>query len=187
MADESYFVMSDTGEIPGRWYLNHPTTCEGEEVDPWQFTAGQRLDFREPLVFTQFQHGRALPFSLAAYEIPVVDEETGNVLRAVSGDDLELLPAIIEGQDAPFWIANVVNAMECVDEARSRFTRFTPEHHPDRAGEYQMFIELKIDPARVVGHQVFRIKGWEAPLIVSDRVRTAMEARALPGLVFTPV
>jgi hypothetical protein len=43
---------------------------------------------------------------------------------------------------------------------------------------------LRIDPAKVGGAQVFRTWGWRGPIIVSERVKLAMEGEGLTGPEF---
>jgi hypothetical protein len=47
-----------------------------------------------------------------------------------------------------------------------------------------MVMNLKIDPARAVNRHVLRIRGWEVALLVSERVKTALEAIENLGVIF---
>jgi len=183
-----YFVLSDTGNVPDRWYLGAPHDSDGKPVDPWQFTSGRRLFFGKPLRFARRQEGHSLPFSLAAFEVPIVDAETGELFKSVGGDDVELLHALVDGDSGSFSVLNVVTRLACVDDDASEFTRFPEDHNrPDIVGKYEMFNHLRIDKSKVSGHRLFRIKDWEAPLIVREDVRAALETMDLPGLIFQEV
>ena len=57
---------------------------------------------------------------------------------------------------------------------------------PDRVGDYKDVHPLRVDPRRT-NYDIFRIRGWVRPLIVSDRLKTAMEEIDNLGVVFEPV
>jgi hypothetical protein len=76
-----------------------------------------------------------------------------------------------------------------LDENRSQFTKWTVnDHRPDLAGEYRMVVNLKVVGSAIPSDaHIFRIKGWLVGLIVSDKVKRAMELAGCLGAKFAEV
>jgi hypothetical protein len=63
-----------------------------------------------------------------------------------------------------------------------------PEHGvPDRIGDYRNVVGLKIDAAKVAGANIFRPWGWTGVLIVSERIKLALEEEDMVGPKFAEV
>ncbi|MGN8278606.1 imm11 family protein [Pseudomonas sp. SMN5] len=61
------------------------------------------------------------------------------------------------------------------------------DERPDRAGEYRVYLSLVIDPARVQGKHIFRVKKHLGALIVSEDVKLRLERAGLVGGIFEGV
>jgi uncharacterized protein DUF1629 len=83
----------------------------------------------------------------------------------------------------------LLHAAECVDEQRSEgVSRWTAEDgRPDRIGDYHAMDKLVIDPERAGGLDFFRVAHYSIALIVSERLKRAMEDAKLLGPRFEPV
>ena len=104
-------------------------------------------------------------------------------------EEYQLIPARVEGQTERFFILNTLRIIRCVDEARcGEVTFWEPRHgDPERVGHYRNVRGLKIDSARVGDSHIFRPWGWTIVLIVSERVKQAMEAEGMRGAKFVEV
>jgi hypothetical protein len=58
------------------------------------------------------------------------------------------------------------------------------DERPDKLGKYRNVVGLKVDPARVGGANIFRPWGWIVVLLVSERVKLALEAEGITGPLF---
>ena len=58
---------------------------------------------------------------------------------------------------------------------------------PDKVGKYRHLGDLTIDSSRTNGHHIFRIRDWEIALIVSERVKDALNGIDDLGIVFQAV
>lgn len=183
-----YFDLWDDMLIQGRWLLGSPHQ-QGERIDHGQFLDGRRLPPLGPLTFPVQLAGRPLDYTMADYGVPIVSEACAEVLREVAADDVQLIPIEVEGQAAPFFIANALKLADCVDEARSEeVKRWTEEdERPDLLGEYKSIPVLRVDPARIPGLHFFRIQYFDVALIVSQALKQAMERAKLVGPKFVPV
>lgn len=83
----------------------------------------------------------------------------------------------------------MLRVIECIDEGRSEYLKWTKsDHRSDLVGQFRMVSKLKLSRASIPPDaNVFRLAGWLVGLIVSERVRSAMEAVGCQGARFQEV
>ncbi|HYO57579.1 imm11 family protein, partial [Archangium sp.] len=59
--------------------------------------------------------------------------------------------------------------------------------YEDEIGEYRNVVGMRIDPSKVGDAEIFRPWGWQTNIIVSERVKRAMEESGTTGARFTEV
>jgi hypothetical protein len=177
-----YFELRDDLNIAGRWHLGEITS--GTEVP--RLRVG--LPFAGELTAEIGRMGKALDFSLTSFAVPVVTDKLGAAIATVAQTDLQELPLRIPAH-ANFEVLNALRIVACLDETKSMFTKWThADHRSDLAGQYRMVTQLHVDPKRIPGDShFFRIEGWAIALIVSERVKAAMEKVGCHGAVFADV
>jgi hypothetical protein len=180
----SYFHLTDDVHVAERWHLGEFVLPDGTEL--WLKT-GQRIATIEPSCEVH-RLGRELDFCLTSFGEPVARSALAAAMASVAGDDLQRLPLAIRAHPG-FEALNATRLVDCLDEQRSSFTKWTAEdHRPELAGQYRMVPELHLDPARVPdGAHFFRVWGWRVALIVSAQVRAAMERHGCVGARFEEV
>lgn len=184
-----YFELMDDRRSEARWHLGSPVDEQGQEIDPWQFKEGKTL---EPGCVPRFPldvPGRPLDYCWAAFSIPVVHGRVVQLFERLDVQDVQFLPARVEGHDAPYFILNALRLIRCIDDARCRRVAYwTPEdEQPEKVGEYRIVSGLRIDPGKVGGAHIFRPWGWPVALIVSEGLKQAMEAEDITGTRFVEV
>ena len=109
--------------------------------------------------------------------------ELADALRAHCGESIELHPVRLIGGDE-YMIANVLEEVECVNEAASSFEKFDEmSARPDRAGEYSWMTRLVLDERRAArGGPLFRVKGWRIALIADEDLARTFRARGWSGV-----
>jgi hypothetical protein len=176
--------------ITGRWHLKSPVDEQGKELDPWQFKARRVLELAGRPVFRVARPGIALDFTLTGLTIPLVHRRVVSLFERLGlQQEVQFIPASVEGQPEPFFILNVLQTLRCIDDARCEEVLYwLPEdNRPDKLGQYRNVAGLKIDPTKVGGAQLFRTWGWRGPIIVSERIKLAMEDEGLTGPEFIEV
>ncbi len=143
------------------------------------------------------EEGVSLDFSLAGYaSVPVLSEKARDALLGVPDVDepymnVVLEPVAVAGEQAHdrYYVMIVETQLDCVDESRSAFKKYEVHDpvRPDRAGEYSVFLNLVIDPAKVQGKHIFRIKKHLGALIVSEDVKLRLERAGLRGMLLEDV
>lgn len=185
-----YFDLSDDMSIPGRWVLGTPTDDQGREVeDPWMFYRGERLPNLGQLKLPLDVPGKALDFSLAAFEAPVVHARVASVLAELAPEEVQTLPVEIEGQSDQYFILVATKLIRCIDEmATEEFEKWTPEDgRPEKVGKYRDIGGMRIDGSQVGDAKVFRAWGWPIVLIVREEIREALERIGATGTTFEEV
>lgn len=189
-AKAKYFDLTDDMRLRGRWHLRSPINVLGHEVDPWQFRKGQYLEISDKVVFPVDPAGIALDFTLASFLIPVVHERVVTLFKHLGVDeDVQFIPSHIQGQARGYFILNALQIIRCIDDARCEEVDYwLPEdERPDKVGQYRNVVGMKIDPEKVGGVNIFRPWGWRVALVVSERVKLAMEREGITGPKFTEV
>jgi hypothetical protein len=185
-----YFDLTDDMNLPGRWHLRSPVDARGREVDPWRFRKGQVVEPEEPIHFPVEPAGTPLDFTLASFLIPVVHGRLVALLTRLGVDEeAQFIPVRVQGQAEDYFILNALRVIRCIDEARcEEVLPWRPEDgRPDKVGEYREVVGMRIDARQVGDAHLFRPWGWRVALIVSERVRLALEEEGMRGPRFTEV
>ena len=184
-----FFDLMDDRRSRKRWHLGSPLDDQGQEIDPWQFKEGRIIDLNCLPRFPLDIPGQPLDFSWAAFSIPVVHARFVRLFERLHVQEVQFIPAQVEGQTEPYFILNALRILRCIDDARCEEVRhWTPEDdQPEKVGEYRVVAGLRIDPRQAAQARIFRPWGWTVALIVAEELKRAMEAEGLSGTKFVEV
>ncbi len=187
-ADRFFEVLADHEGFPDQWFLTDPVSDHGTESDARDFVNGSGYRDVLPARLSVGNPGRELAFNLGAFDMPVVEFSLAETIRQIAPDAAEFFPVRIDGALRRYEIMNVYRSVECLDETHSIFTRWTPEdERPDRTGSLKMISVIIIDPKKAKGSHLFRLAGWPLALLVSERLKCAIEGVPDLGILFGPV
>jgi hypothetical protein len=179
-------VLVDHEGFADQWFLDEPITAGGEEIDAREFTEGVPYPGPRPAVVPVGNSGRELAFSFGAFDMPVVSTAIADVIFRIAPDDVECFPINVPGSKGTYVILNVICALDCLDEEKSEFTRWTKEdERPDRLGQYHVISTIRVDPSRAQDHHIFRIKDWPLALLLSNTLKNALADIPDLGVVFS--
>ncbi|WP_395840879.1 imm11 family protein [Archangium violaceum] len=185
-----YYDLLSNMSLPGRWVLADPVDEHGQEVDPWRFDKGCLLEPKGKLVLHQVRPGSALDFCFTTLSIPVVHGRIVSLCdRLGLQQQVQFLPAQVEGQSEPYFILNSLRIIRCIDDARCEEVRYwrSEDGDPDRVGQYRVVAGMRIDPSNVGDSHIFRPWGWSVALLVSEHLKHAMEEDRITGTKFVEV
>jgi hypothetical protein len=134
--------------------------------------------------------GLALDYSDAVVAISVLSQRLVDLwCRLGLEKEIQFIPARVEGQTERYYLLNTLRIIRCVDEARSdEIALYEPQDgEPEKVGHYRKVSGMKIDPTQVGDAHIFRPWGWTVTLIVSERVKRAMEEENIRGARFVEV
>jgi hypothetical protein len=179
------FRLLDDVHVPGRWHLGDVKDPRGTPIDALNTS---QLASGELLTVTITDPGEPLDFSLTSAAHPVASEGLATAVACIAGDDIQVLPLIIDGRRGSV-VLHARRSVTCLDEGRSKFVKWTKaDHRADLAGSYRMVTRLKVAPERIPEDvHICRIKGWEVALLGSDAVKKAMEHAGCKGAQFEEV
>lgn len=173
-----FFRLRDDRSGAPRWHLGEIADAAGEWVK-----LANATPFRGtlPLRGAVTHAGPVLAFTLTSFNVPVVSEALGEVVRATVGADAECLPIELPGQAA--MVLNVVRVVRCIDEAGSELDREPGDE--GRPGPYRRVYTLAVDDNAIPADaHLFRVEGWKVALVVSDALKSAMEHVGCEGARF---
>jgi len=184
-----FFDLSDDVYVPHRWHLATPIDSQGHRVHDWDFKRGTPVHVPGGRLKIPIQvPGRPLAFSEAGLSIPVVHVKIASMLSELAPNDVQLIPADIEGQPDQYLVLVATRLIRCIDEKASRILLWTVEDGvPKKVGKYRDVRDLRIDKAKVADAQVFRPEGWQVVLIVSEEIKDALERMGATGTRFEEV
>jgi hypothetical protein len=184
----NYYRVLDDPLGGRRWYLGLPVDEHGEDLDWTALFHGERPSFAGTLVAPIKKAGTPVAFTLAGFDVPVVQEDVFLLLQEHVGEDVFGLPVRVKSAAETFFILGTRRVLACLDEERSEIVRWKEgDGRPDKVGGYRMVTEMHIDPTRADGAGVFRIRGWEVALIVSGEIKDALLGYGSSGVSFGPV
>jgi hypothetical protein len=181
-----YFHLRDDEYLPKRWYLDDPETDEG--CDPYDFRRGELWTIRSRPNIAIKTPGVPFDFTLTLLDVPVATHRIAEVLSKVAEQDIQRIPATVDNRPG-YEIINICRRIRCLDERFSRFTKWMPQDgRPDRLGGYRMVTKLVVDAQLIPpATHMFRIEGWDGPIIVSSEIMEALCSIGAVGPKFTPV
>lgn len=146
------------------------------------------LENPPPMRFFIYQPGEPKDFDHTGWgAIPVVSRRFADALESIAPDDIQRIPAIVEGEPDGEWeVLNVLARPDCMIHEKSKIS-YCPDDDPERPGKPRGVMNLTIDPERAEGHHVLRPKDWEVALIVSEEAKNLLEIIGVTGIQFWPV
>jgi Immunity protein family (Imm11) len=182
---------SDTyGPTPrNRWQIDIESTLpSGEWWDVWAYSIGNPAQ-PPPYPFRISHEGPRSDVNITCFGTFVVSKSVANVVDAVADSEVQLIPVTIGGDTDEWFILNILSVVECIDYQRSQIPSYYPDDFEDasRAGKPRGILRLVIDPERVGDHQIFRVKDWRVAVVVSEKIRAALDQSWAIGLRFEPV
>ena len=172
------------------WFLDEPVMAPGTVVKSWAFKRCKPFPIpTEELRVPITKPGAMADAAFGAFDLLYLSPRMASALEAVAASDIQFVRVVADPSLEELFIANAVREITCIDEKRSTFTKWAVGNdvRPDKAGQYRNFVDLRIDPSLTEGADIFRPWGWHVALIVSERVKNAVEAVGARGTVFQSV
>jgi hypothetical protein len=117
--------------------------------------------------------------------MPVVKRDIAEKIESLADGEVQRIPAKIVGDYGWFEILNVLNLRKAINESMSEIRWWKAEDGiPAKVGKYSGIAKLVIDRDRLKGARIFRLEGWELPLIVCESIKESLENMNTTGIVF---
>jgi hypothetical protein len=183
-----YYRITDDLGYPDRWHLGGIRDATGVDLELTSFAIAQSAGLAGPLVVEVFQTGIPLDFTFAAFDIPVLHQRALDVVTTHSKASVQVLSASVRRRPDPYGVLNVVQCIDCLDEQRSRFVKWTEsDNNPYKIGQYRQVTHLRLNSAILGTANLFRVWGWNIALVCSSTLKTALESIRVTGVKFEQV
>ena len=179
-----YYRMLTDVHVPGRWHVESPLDASGDRSVPFALLKDGTLHITTEPFLPVSHPGLALDFTETEVGLVVISQRLLSLYERLGlRVDCQFIPCRVEGQAERYVLLHTLRIIKCVDEPRCKVVAYDN----DGSGEYSNIRGLKIDPTKVGDANIFRPWGWKVALIVSERVKQAMEEEGLTGARFTEV
>ncbi len=185
-----YKLVDDLHTIKGRWFLGELNL--DNPFDFWNYVRVNRvpkaLADKRKLEISVRKKGHPLDFTFADFDVPVINSA---VLSLIRSDSVDVIPVELNGviKQLTYYVLLLKVEVECIDETLSEFLKF--DNHdlvrPDKVGSYRAFQKMIINPDLVNGLDIFRVKGFNSAIIISESLRKQFLDKNVSGVRFLPV
>ncbi len=160
---------------------------DGSGLDPWAYRRCIRVDDPRPIPFEVIQEGRRQDFNVTPFSPTVVSRRMAETIASIAPDDVQRLPAAVDGEEDGEWeVLNVLACPECIDRDRS-IIQYHPPDDPDHPGLPRGVVKLVIDPARSRGCHIFLPKHWPIAIVVSQAIKDRLVELGATGVQYVVV
>lgn len=169
--------------------LGEMTDPEGVMLPYAAFVRGRRYHGLTPVTARVYHPGSRRDVTYGEGDMIAMRRGLAERFAERGPDHVQLVPLRIDGDPDDWCIVNVVTLRDCLDLTRSQVVLRARAEAPLQPEEinYGHVRNLHIDPARVDGAHIFRVKHFWQALIISDAVVDVLRRAEAVGAVFRPV
>lgn len=185
-----YRLMDELSKPKDRWFLKSLNIVDENKISVWKFLSPGKvkLSNTEKIKMGIREDGTPLDFTFADFEVLIVNEKVAFFL---SDDECQLIPVEIDGvkNEHFYFIAVLLNTVDCVDEGRSVFEKWEANDpiRPDLAGEYKGIYKLFVDSNKINQNTIFRLGKSDNIVIVNEKLKKQFEGNGITGIKFKEV
>lgn len=185
---------------PDPWFLGDPEPS----IDSWPFRRGERIEVPDELWLPVSRPGRTLEVTFrggGGGGIIVVTQRIGALIETLAPEDVQRIPARVEGTDERYELLHVLSRIDCVDweqtraqarregETRSEtgtLASLAPLIDRARLHRHVMSYDMTLNTEGIVGPRIFRVVDWDLYPVVTQELKAALEHEGATGLEFQP-
>jgi Immunity protein family (Imm11) len=154
------------------------------DVDGWMLARSFSVPVAQPVEATLVpdnEDGLLLPF----YGVPqIMHRDVREALLSAGVDNVDFYQAVVKREDGTvvsdeYFAYNILGAVRAADLVKTSFAPEYPSRMIDSSIE-----KLSVDPALAHGLLMFRLAESIRTVVVHQKVRAAIEAKAIPHIVF---
>jgi hypothetical protein len=164
-------------------------STDGDQVDVWAYRRSMPVDGPRPvpIEILRDDYKQSAEFNLGLYGVIVVSGRVGDLLRSFQPSiNAQYIPADISGVEGEWEVLNLLDAVDCLDHAKSKI-RYHDDSHLTKPGKPRSVERMIIDGDRAAGHELFRLVDWMGTVVASKRLKSLMESEGVTGVQYLPV
>lgn len=168
-----------------RWHLSLLDTFpDGSAVDIWAYRC-KPIENLKPVPFKIQIHGDRVDYNPTAFSAIVVSRRLADAIEAIAPNDIQRIPAAIEGHTGEWEVLNILTCVDCIDHDRS-IIQYYPANHPTRPGKPRGVVRLILDPTDIGDKHIFHPKDWPVSVVISDILKAVFESSSISGIEYIP-
>ena len=173
--------------IDGAWHLfpDERWQClkTGKSDKIWNYTKCQIVNDMTPVLFVQKYQTGCFPveFNCPLWVNPLVTHRVADAIKQLSPNDIQRVPAKIEGEADEWEVLNILNLVDCLDYEYSKMT-YKPFEEDKTQENILGFLKLVIDPEKVGDHHIFRMNPKMNRIIISETLLCTLREMQVTGL-----
>lgn len=141
-----------------RWQLGLARRfADGTPVDIWAYRRCTIVESSRPVSLEVTHAGKEVDYNDTAFSATVVSERLAEIWKSLTPDRIQLLPAEIARSSRAWYVANLLDCVDCIDHARSRI-KYCPADDPDRPLKPRSVMRMVITAARRRGITCFELR-----------------------------
>ena len=184
---EYYRLLDNLNQPEKRWFLG--SINFDNEWDFWKYVKAGNVEIpQKKLLINIREKGEPLDFSMADFELLIVNQRTADLFNP---EEVILIPINIKGYDSKsiYFLMCIKYEVDCVDEEKSTFDKWMENDsiRPDKAGQYKMFYKLIINRNLIHNKDIFRIKGYNSIIIISESLMNKIKRENITGIKYQKV
>jgi hypothetical protein len=184
----NFYILEDNLYVPAnRWFLGNIDLKEGESF--WKYLIAGEVDIPlKPLLIGVREEGIPLDFTMADFELPIVNEKVAGLLDS---DEVQLIPVLIKKfeESQQYFLMVIRFRIACVDEEKSVFDKWEPGNsiRPDLAGNYKSIYKLVLNTEDIGKRNIFRLKKYNSFIIISEKLKNLFDKNKITGINYKKV
>jgi hypothetical protein len=111
-----FYEAKDDMKLHGFWLLGELQTPDGQEAERWVFGRGNPADWNDPLSVKVISPGSARDLTFNTFFTLIVSANAREILNEWAPGAAQFFPVDIAGARQKFFIANIVDQVDCLDE-----------------------------------------------------------------------
>lgn len=182
-----YELFFDT-KLTACWHLKEPRDQHGRLVDSWHFTMAKRYDGSKDLTVKLQYPGPETDITFNSFGLPIARHDLSEELCRIDTLAIQTVPVSIEGSKNRFDILNILNEIDCVDETKAKFKKWTLEDsRPDLVGDFHYIDKLVLRADVSYPFSIFRVARHSTTIIINQGIKELFDRLAVSGIECRPL
>jgi hypothetical protein len=177
-----FFKLNIDWYFAGGWGLGEPNISY--PVIFKYTTSGFIEDIPQNIICEITKDGKPADVTFTTLGIPIISHKISQILPL---EEVQLIPIVIKNSNKLHYILLIKDEVECIDEKQSMYKKFDNSIRPDLAGQYWVFMKLKINTDKIGRLSIFRVRDYNSAIIINENIKNKLENIQCTGITFEEV
>ena len=185
MSTLDYYELQINDEA--RWHLATLTKFDDNtDVDIWAYNKCSIVSNPKNVPFYVYEDGSHVDYNPTAFSAIIISQRLADILDRICPDDYQRIAVSIKNEIGNWYVANILNCIECIDHSKSTI-QYYPQYHAEFPGKPRGVVRLVLDNTQIVNHHIFHVKDWKVAIVISETLKAEFETAGISGVEFTKI